>query len=61
MTSSHTTRLLVHARSLLRQSRCPECEASGMFPSDNCEWCKDRATTIADLLSHPTDDLGVTK
>jgi DNA-binding NtrC family response regulator len=45
--------LSMQARSLLRQSQCPQCAAHGYAPSDACESCTERTGVIEELLSGP--------
>lgn len=40
----------MHARSLLRQARCPECGKRGMDDSEDCAWCDERNELTATYL-----------
>jgi hypothetical protein len=48
--STLSNQVEMSARSLLRQSICPQCTRAGYDPRDTCEWCKERAALCDSLL-----------
>lgn len=55
-TSKTVTALLMSARSMLRQARCPECQRNGMQGDGRCHWCRERCAVMDAILEQPSDE-----